>query len=200
MPNMVILIRHAEKPLADAPPHGLTEEHVVDPGSLSPRGWQRARALVSFFVGAGGGPGTSGLTVPTHLFASQVGPQSGSRRSFETLEPLAERLGLHIDTRFLKEEIGQLAEGIRATEGIVLVSWEHHLIPSLAVMLMGQPSLVPQIWPDDRFDLVWLFERDAAGTGFRFRQVAERLLEGDSTAPIKDAAPPALAPENASFL
>jgi len=32
-------------------------------------------------------------------------------------------------------------------------------------MLIGHPSLVPQIWPDDRFDVEWVFERDAGGPG-----------------------------------
>jgi len=36
---------------------------------------------------------------------------------------------------------------------------------SLAAMLIGHPSLVPQIWPDDRFDVEWVFERDAGGPG-----------------------------------
>lgn len=189
MPSVVMLIRHAEKPLGDAPPHGVSEDGVVDRESLTPRGWQRAGALVGFFVGAGTGPGSSGLPVPTHLFASQVGPQSSSRRPLETLQPLAERLGLQVDTRFLKEEIGQLAQAILATDGVALISWEHNLIPSLADLLIGEPSLVPQIWPDDRFDVAWVFERDAKGTGFPFRQVTEGLLAGDSTAPIEHAAP-----------
>ena len=53
MANVVMLIRHAEKPLGEAPPHGVTADGVVDRGSLTPRGCQRAGALVGFFVGAG---------------------------------------------------------------------------------------------------------------------------------------------------
>jgi hypothetical protein len=189
VPKTVIVIRHAEKPLGDAPPHGVTADGVADPESLTPQGWQRANASVDFFVGADDGPGSSGLPVPTHLFASQVGPHSSSRRPLETLQPLADRLGLQVDTRFPKQAIGLLAQAILATDGAALVSWEHHLIPSLAALLMGQPSLVPTIWPDDRFDLAWVFEREAGGTGLRFRQVPERLLPGDSSAPIVDAAP-----------
>jgi hypothetical protein len=189
VPKTVIVIRHAEKPIGDAPPHGVTADGVTDAESLTPRGWQRASAIVAFFVGADGGPGSSGLPVPTHLFASQVGPHSSSRRPLETLQPLADRLGLLVDTSFPKQAIGSLAEAIVATEGPALVSWEHHLIPSLAATLLGQPSLVPTIWPDDRFDVAWVFEPEAAGTGLRFRQVPERLLPGDSSAPIVDAEP-----------
>ena len=184
MANVVMLIRHAEKPLGEAPPHGVTADGVVDRGSLTPRGWQRAGALVGFFVGAGTDPGSSGLPVPSRLFASQVEPQSASRRSLQTLQPLAERLGLEVDTGFLQEEILQLAQAISATADVALVSWEHYLIPPLASALIGERSLVPQVWPDDRFDVVWVFERDDTGTGFGFRQVSEQLLAGDAAAPI----------------
>ena len=188
MPDVVMLIRHAEKPVENALPVGVMEDGDVDGESLTPRGWQRAEALVAFFVGAGTRPGSSGLPVPSQLFASKVGPLGSSRRSLETLQPLAKRLGLQVDTRFLKEQIGPLAQAILAAEGVVLVSWEHHLIPSLAAMLISQPMLVPHIWPDDRFDVVWVFER-GGGTGFRFHQVAEGLLAGDSMAPIEDTVP-----------
>ena len=180
----IIVIRHAEKPIGPAPPHGVTVDGVTDPESLLPRGWQRAGALVGFFVAPDGGPGTSGLPVPTHLFASQVGPNSSSRRPLETLQPLADRLGLVVDTRFPKQAIDTLARAVLSTAGVVLVSWEHHLIPALSALLTGDPSLVPAVWPDDRFDVAWVFDRDSAGAAFRFRQVAERLLAGDGSATI----------------
>ena len=189
MPSIVMVIRHAEKPLGEAPPHGVTEDGVADHESLTPRGWQRAGALVRFFVGAGAGSGTSDLPVPTHLFASQVGPQSSSRRPLETLQPLAGRLGLQVDTRFRKEEIDKLAQAIGATDGVALVSWEHHLIPALTNTLIGRPSVIPQVWPDDRYDVVWVLERVAAGPpgALRFRQVPQGLLAGDSSELIAGA-------------
>lgn len=36
----------------------------------------------------------------------------------------------------------------------------------------------PQAWPDDRFDLVWVFERE--DEDWRFSQVPQLLLSGDS--------------------
>lgn len=183
MADLVMLIRHAEKPLGDGPPFGVTEQGVVDRESLTPRGWQRAGALVRFFA-ADSGPEASGLAVPTHLFASRVGPQSSSRRPLETLQPLASRLGLTIDDTILKADIARLAAAVLATDGVALVSWEHHLIPSLATALTGQADLAPSIWPDDRFDLVWIFERSVGGSSFRFRQVNQGLLAGDSSEPI----------------
>jgi hypothetical protein len=51
----------------------------------------------------------------------------------------------------------------------------------LAALLPGAPP-VPKIWPDNRFDLVWIFDR--AGAGWSFSQVLQRLLPEDGDEPI----------------
>ncbi len=178
--SVVMIIRHAEKPLSTDVPHGVSIDGVVDHESLTPRGWQRAGALVAFFT-AGHEPA---VATPGHLFASQVVQGSGSRRSFETLQPLEQRLGLTIDTRFRKEELAELVAAVRATTGVVLIAWEHHLIPSLANMLLGNTSTAPQLWPDERFDIVWVVEQVPGGQAGSFRQVPELLLAGDRPDPI----------------
>jgi len=43
---------------------------------------------------------------------------------------------------------------------------------------------VPQTWPDDRFDLVWVFEPAPTPGGFRLHQVPQLLLAGDRAYPI----------------
>ena len=179
-----MIVRHAEKPAGSGTPKGVSADGLTDPESLTPRGWQRAGALVGLFVANPSDRQNPRLPTPSHLFASQVGPQSSSRRPLETLQPLAERLGLTIDLRFLKEELGQLVQAVRGTDGVVLISWEHHLIPSIANMLIGDTSSAPQIWPDDRFDLVWLIDPGAAGKPAGFRQVPQLLLSGDQATPI----------------
>ena len=189
MDSVVMMIRHAEKPLTDTPPHGVTVDGVNDQRSLTPRGWQRAGALVPYFVGNGGGMGTSGLPVPSHLVASRIGLNSSSARPLETVQPLASRLSLAVDTRFLKGDTGPLAQALAKIEGVVLVSWEHHLIPSIAATLVGRPGIVPTTWPDDRYDIVWVFERHATDLAFTFRQVPQLLLAGDTGEPIVEIAP-----------
>jgi broad specificity phosphatase PhoE len=184
MPLIAMIIRHAEKPAGGGAPKGVSADGLPDPESLTPRGWQRAGALVGLFSPDPADQREPRLPTPTHLFASQVGPQSSSRRPLETLEPLSERLGLTIDARFLKEELGQLAQAVRGTDGVALISWEHHLIPSIANMLVGNTRTVPQIWPDDRFDVVWVIDLPALGKPAGFRQVPELLLSGDQAAPI----------------
>jgi broad specificity phosphatase PhoE len=178
MPPLVMLIRHGEKAVPDGP-QGVNIDGASDQESLTPRGWQRAGALVNLFVPRP--PHTTAqLPTPTHLFASQVGPNSSSKRPLETIQPLSERLNIVIDTSHLKEELGQLAQTVRAIDGVVLVSWEHHLIPSIAVLLAGNATNVPQIWPDDRFDLVWLVDLRGPTGPPSFSQIPELLLGGDS--------------------
>jgi broad specificity phosphatase PhoE len=192
-----MLLRHAEKPLGEDPPHGVTIDGTQDPESLTPRGWQRAGALVGLFVPDPSDTRSPRLPTPTHLFASQVGPQSSSERPRETLLPLAERLGLAVDRRFRKQELAALAQAVEGIDGIVLIAWEHHLIPSLATMLAGDVSKVPQVWPDDRYDVVWVVDDVGPGEGRVLRQVPEMLLAGDQPLPIVHSASPEPPPDEA---
>ena len=111
----VYLIRHAEKPAGDGPPHGVSVQGIPDGDSLTPRGWQRAGALVRRFAPLRDAPRSDGLTTPTHLFASLPGRNIGSSRSLETLTPLAAALRLTVDVRFRKDELAALADAVRGT-------------------------------------------------------------------------------------
>ena len=86
MASSISLIRHAEKQLGDGPPHGVLLDGSPDPESLTPRGWQRAGALVGLFIPRADGSGGAILPTPTDLFASEVGPHSRSRRPLEPLQ------------------------------------------------------------------------------------------------------------------
>jgi hypothetical protein len=184
LPASISLIRHAEKQLGDGPPHGVMVDGSPDPESLTPRGWQRAGALVGLFLPRADQLGVAILPTPTRLFACEVGPHSHSRRPLETLLPLSERLGLRLDEPFLQDELDQLFEVIRGCDGHVLVAWEHKRLPLIAARLVGNGATVPQTWPDDRFDLVWVFEPDPNAGGLELRQVPQLLLAGDRAEPI----------------
>jgi hypothetical protein len=43
---------------------------------------------------------------------------------------------------------------------------------------------VPSAWPDDRFDVVWVFEH-VVQDSYRFTQVPQLVLDGDSSQPIE---------------
>jgi hypothetical protein len=184
MPVSIAFVRHGEKQLGDGPPHGVLVDGTPDPDSLIPRGWQRAGALVGLFVPRTGQAGPALLPTPSRLFASEVGPHSHSRRPLETLTPLSDRLGLPLDEPFLQDELDELVAAIRACDGHVLVAWEHTRIPLIANQLVGDPAGVPQVWPDERFDMVWVFEPSPDPSTFLLRQVPQLLLAGDRADPI----------------
>ena len=69
--------------------------------------------------------------------------------------------------------------------GVVLISWQHEYIPSIANHILGDSTTAPQAWPEGRFDMIWVFDLDAASNQYGFVEVPQCLLMGDSAAPIK---------------
>jgi hypothetical protein len=120
--------------------------------------------------------------VPDVLFASGIGPGSTSQRPRHTITPLAAFLGKRINQRHLKGQEAALAAALLRQKGVVLVAWEHEAIPAIANAILGDTTTVPQRWPGDRFDVVWVLKR--TGRRWAFRQVPQLLLPGDRDKPI----------------
>jgi broad specificity phosphatase PhoE len=175
-PERIMFIRHAEKP--DEGKDGVAADGSLDAESLTVRGWQRAGALIAFFC-------AQPKMRPDAIFASGIGHGSKGKRSAETVTPLAAKLNENRPVAFhakhLKDDIQPLMDQVLSLEDTVLVCWEHKHIPELAALLSGAPR-VPKIWPDNRFDLVWIFDR--AGAGWSFSQILQRLLPEDGDEPI----------------
>ena len=118
--NTVMFIRHAEEPTGSAAPYGITEAGAVDDRSLNVRGWTRAGALVELFdpCGADGNlaPTRPGISRPAMIFAPNPG-SNDSRRSQETVTPLAAALNLEVDTRFAKGQPADLAAALTSLGG-----------------------------------------------------------------------------------
>jgi len=176
----IMIIRHSEKPNGDA---GVTLSGAHDPHALTVRGWQRAGALVGLFT-----PGehfaSSYIAIPHCIFACGVTPQSRSLRPQQTVVPLADKLGLTIDTSFSKGDESELARAASKIGGVVLIAWDHKHIPAIDGALLGDSGRHPRHWPDDRYDLVWVFDRSAASAMWSFLQLPQLLLAGDSREPI----------------
>ena len=179
IPDRIIIIRHAEKP--DAVDRGVEADGTPDPRSLSPRGWQRAGALVRFFAPVQRPPHS--LLVPTAIFAAGVPPEGDSKRPQQTVAPLAAQMAPQVPfvTRHRRDDVAAAMADVLARDGVVLMAWEHHRIPDLVARLVPAPG-VPRRWPDDRFDMLWLFDRTLSG--WAFSQAPQLLLAGDSAAPI----------------
>ncbi len=119
------------------------------------------------------------------MFATGSGPGSKSKRSMQTVAPLVALLKaashVHYVDRHLKDDHKALMTEVLTQTGVVLIAWEHKVLPSLPTCLPEAPT-VPAQWPDDRYDMVWIFDRTPAG--WSFTQCPQLLLAGDSAIPI----------------
>ena len=186
-PDQIIIIRHAQKPTKKPKHDGIREDGTPDPESLIVRGWQHAGALASIFFVAGDGPIDARMSRPDVIFAAGEGKKkvmidgrkvtvgSHSRRPLETVTPMARRLDLTPVTTFTKGEESMLVKDVMAREGTVLICWQHEDIAAIGNLIVGNDTTVPQTWPENRFDLIWVFDR--AGKTWKFRQFFhERLM------------------------
>ena len=174
-PQQILVIRHAEKPPPFGPPHGIKEDGRLDNHSLVVRGWQRAGALVEYFAT----PRDAAIRRPTFVYAPpNLGVEGDHGRPHQTVSPVAARLGCEIDARFGLDAERDLVADVLTRSGIVLIAWEHKRIPHIADAILGDEKTAPQAWPDDRFDLVWVFDRRPDG-GYAFGQRPQLLLAGD---------------------
>ncbi len=116
-PDVVVLVRHAEKAIGEE----------SDP-ELSEQGKVRAEALADALASAG----------ITRIFATQF------RRTQLTAAPLAERLGLQIDIveagAPVSDHVAALAAAVRSQSAGVLVVGHSNTIPAL-LRELGGPSL-----------------------------------------------------------
>ncbi len=197
-----MLIRHAEKPTSTE--SGINIDGDPDSSSLIPQGWQRAGALNGLFTSAIGPLPTPDFLFAPNLFskdspgqskasaAKKHGSSGTSRRPYETITPLSLKLGITINltpgskspSQYAKGDYPTMLNTALALQGIVLISWEHGEIPSLANQILGNQTTSPQKWPSERFDLVWVFDLNTATNTYSFNQVPQLLLQDDLTTPV----------------
>ena len=165
MAKRIFIIRHGEKPADSGFPHGVDHHGEKDDESLSVRGWQRAGGIAQLFINE---------MKPDHLFAPKYGKSAHSKRSAQVLTPLAEKLSIDINTEFNKGEEKDLAHHIKGLDGTVLIAWEHTNIHLIGNHIAKD---VPQEWPGDRYDLIYVF--DYSDEQFIFHMAYQMLMEGD---------------------
>lgn len=180
-----MLLRHAEKPAKDTAPYGVSAEGERDKESLEVRGWQRAGALASLFTPTNGKFQHPLLAKPKYLFASKPLRRKGSRRPIETLTPLAQKLGVRINSTFPRYEFESMIEEVISCKGVVLICWQREYIPAIASVILGNKRIAPLVWPEDCFDMIWVFDLAHSSSKYSFKQVPQKLLSGDLTTPIK---------------
>jgi hypothetical protein len=178
----IMLIRHAEKPLR--------ESRDVDDAAgaggkrgLSLRGERRARLLAGYFAPVHDVLRDGHTCTPKAIFAAGTTAEHRSTRPADTVRPLAQALGLTVREDFSSDPpFDEAAAALKsaATRGPVLVSWRYDTLPELARAIGAQA--VPEVWPADRFDMIWVLER--LGDAWRLTQIPQLLLPGDNVAPV----------------
>lgn len=163
---VILIVRHGEKP-DDGP-------------DLAPAGQERAQAYVRYFEHF---QYDSRPLHIDHIMASA--DTSKSHRERLTMEPLANALGLPIDTRFRNKDVDGVAQALAANPGghVILICWHHGEIPAL-VQALGADSdkLFPSgKWPSSRFDMVIELPYDSNGHLMvdRVKRIDEHLMPGD---------------------
>jgi hypothetical protein len=183
----ILIIRHAEKPDTGWPGPGLNANGVPDDKSLVIRGWQRAGAWAALFAAAGK---NSDYPQPSLIYAANPDAVTGdepSQRPFQTVTPLASRLGLVPDTTHALGQENQLADTVVKQASVVLIAWEHHaIINALVPAIIGGQSIpgIPAKWSGERFDVVFRLDRQSSSEPWSFRQLFPCLLSGDSAVPM----------------
>ena len=180
----IILLRHAEKPEKDFAPYGVSRKGQRDKESLQVRGWQRAGALIGLLAPPNGSCPSS-LARPQFIYASKPLRRRGSRRPMQTLAPLAERLGIDMNIDFPRFDFDKMLKDVFLCRGVVMICWQREYLPDIALKILDDRPLAPAIWPEDRYDVLWVFDLDPVSGRYKFKQVPQRLLMGDSAAPIR---------------
>jgi len=179
-----MVVRHAEKPDRDSVPYGVTRKGERNKESLQVRGWQRAGALIGLFAPPSGQLSAS-LAKPQFLYASKPLRRRGSKRPIQTIIPLGEKLGIAINIEFPRFDFVPMLEQVYLCKGVVLICWQREYIPEIAYSILGTKKNVPALWPEDRYDMVWVFDLDPSSGVYHFKQVPQKLLAGDLGTPIK---------------
>jgi len=163
MPAQVIIIRRAEK------------ERVE--GDISLKGKERAAALAPYFMEEHEllqyGP-------PVAIFAIATSADRPTQRTLQTVEPLAEKLKIVVNTSFHVDDYPKMIEMIRANTHyngkMILICWDHRRIPNVARGFGVRE--VPE-WPDSAFDRTWIVSFSDEGVP-SLVNLPQRLLFGDS--------------------
>jgi hypothetical protein len=145
----IVSFRHAEKPAG-----GL--------GQLTCRGLNRALALPAVLFGKYGAPQFVFAPNPTQRVDGKSHAEYCYVRPLATIEPLAIRCGLPVNTQFGYREIKGLETELQKSEyrnATIFVAWEHGLLDDFVKDLVkshgGDARQVPP-WPHDDYDSIFV--------------------------------------------
>jgi broad specificity phosphatase PhoE len=179
-PQIIMFVRHGEKPGEGSPPHGVNHHGERDEHSLSVQGWTRAGALAGLFAHA---PSASHPHVvrPGRIFATRPTHTAKSKREMHTATPTAHRLKVHVEDSYTHGHEEHLVKAVLGRPEAALIVWHHGTLVKLVRHFpIVNIDEIPERWPDDRFDLIWVLVRQpGAERQYRFVVVPQMLLADD---------------------
>ena len=98
---------------------------------------------------------------------------------------MAQKLAVRINSGLQRAEIESMLEEVVSCKGVVLICWQREYIPAIAEHILGKEKIAPREWPDDCYDVIWVFDLNPARSKYTFKQVPQKLLDGDLITPIK---------------
>lgn len=131
--KLLYLIRHAEKPYSKHNPN------------LNNVGFKRAECIAHIF--------TSKYQEPKQIIAQGQDSRHKSKRSIQTVKPLAKALHLKIET-CASRDIACAQDLINKSKGPILISWEHKRLRKIMEKFVENPPKYPR----KRFDLIWIVD------------------------------------------
>jgi phosphohistidine phosphatase SixA len=135
-PRRILLMRHAEK--------------TGDPDDihLSDAGRERAKRLARYI------PNTFGK--PDFIFAAARSKRS--IRSIETVQPLADALGLEVQHDIEDKDFEDLVRALFSNPEYlaktILICWHHGKLPEIAALLGAPARSYPDPWPETVFNVI----------------------------------------------
>lgn len=180
VPEVIMFVRHGEKPGEGTKPHGVNHDGEHDGHSLSVLGWVRAGALAGLFAHA---PSRAHphIVRPGRIIATRPTEEAKSKREVHTAAPTAQRLKLQIEESHGHGHEADLAREVLAQPHATLVVWHHGTMTKIVRHFpLVNPDEVPAHWPDERFDLIWvLLRQQGPALAYRFVSVPQMLLADD---------------------
>lgn len=151
--KLIMIIRHGEK----------VNDKETD---LSAKGKARAYCLSEAF-------GTNGkFTTPLKIYAQSPSEKKQSTRPRDTVQPLADALGIEVDLSYTSGQVKKLAKDVEGSnDEVVLISWSNDNIPDIAEKF-GITS--PPDWDSDTFDEIWMLS-DGTTPYYKNNGLAKRL-------------------------
>ena len=179
-PEIIMFVRHGEKPGEGSRPHGVDHHGEIDEHSLSVKGWTRAGALAGLFTHA---PSKSHphIVRPGRIFATRPTHEAKSKREMNTATPTADRLKLAIEDSHTHGNEEDLVRDVLGRPESALIVWHHGTLVELVRRFpIVNSHDIPKHWPDDRFDLIWVLVRQPdAEPKYHFVAVPQMLLADD---------------------